>query len=83
MGTVHPPSDNQAHLDKPSLWLDQPTDESCSLLDLREDEPSLGDGEYTEEIYSLVEENGRFRGLFVQLSDLIGKASVTQDRPLP
>jgi hypothetical protein len=75
MGTDHPPRDKQAHLDKPSLWVDEPADDSLSLLEnaLREDEPSLWDGEHTEEVYSLLEENARLRGLLVQLSDLIRK----------
>jgi len=72
MGTDHPPGDKQAHLDKPSLWVDEPADDSLPLLEnaLREDEPSLWDGEHTEEVYSLLEEIGRLRGLLVQLSDL-------------
>jgi hypothetical protein len=71
MGTDHPPRDKQAHLDKPSLWVDEPADDSLSLLEnaLREDEPSLWDGEHTEEVYSVPEEG--LRGLLVQLSDLI------------
>jgi hypothetical protein len=75
MGTDHPPRDKQAHLDKPSLRADEPADDSLSLLEnaLREDEPSLWDGEHTEEVYSLLEENARLRGLLVQLSDLIRK----------
>jgi hypothetical protein len=70
MGTDHPPRDKQAHLDKPSLWVDEPADDSLSLLEnaLREDEPSLWDGEHTEEVYSVPEEG--LRGLLVQLSDL-------------
>ena len=73
MGTDHPPRDKQAHLDKPSLWVDEPADDSLSLLEnaLREDEPSLWDGEHTEEVYSLPEENAGLRGPLVQLSDLI------------
>ena len=55
MGTDHPPCDQQAH---------EPTDESLSLLEnaLREDEPSLGGGEHTEDVYSLLEENALLRG---------------------
>jgi hypothetical protein len=50
MGTDHPPRDKQAH---------EPTDESLSLLEnaLREDDPSLGGGEHTEDVYSLFEED--------------------------
>jgi hypothetical protein len=75
MGTDHPPRDQQAHLDKPSLWVHESSDDSLSLLEnaLREDEPSLWDGEHTEEVYSLLEENARLRGLLVQLSNLIRK----------
>ena len=51
MGTDHPPGDKQAHLDKPSLWVDEPADDSLSLLEnaLREDDSSLWDGEHTED----------------------------------
>ncbi len=75
MGTVHPLCDKQAHLAKPSLWVAEPADNSLSLLEnaLREDEPPLWDGEHTEEVYSLLEENARLRGLLVQLSNLIRK----------
>jgi hypothetical protein len=75
MRTDHPQLDKQAHLDKPSLWIDEPADDSLSLLEnaLREDDPSLWDGAHTEEVYSLLEENARLRGLLVQLSDLIRK----------
>ena len=71
MGTDHPPRDEQAHLAKPSLWVAEPADDSLLLLEnaLREDEPSLWDGEHTEEVYSVPEEG--LRGLLVQLSDLI------------
>ena len=70
MGTDHPPRDEQAHLAKPSLWVAEPADDSLLLLEnaLREDEPSLWDGEHTEEVYSVPEEG--LRGLLVQLSDL-------------
>ena len=71
MGTDHPARDEQAHLAKPSLWVAEPADDSLLLLEnaLREDEPSLWDGEHTEEVYSVPEEG--LRGLLVQLSDLI------------
>ena len=61
MGTDHPPRDKQAHFDKPSLWVDEPTDDSLSLLEnaLRGDEPSLWDGGHTEDDHSLLEENAR------------------------
>ena len=51
MGTDHPPRDKQAHLAKPSLWVAEPADDSLSLLEnaLRGDEPSLWDGEHTED----------------------------------
>lgn len=52
MGTDHPPRDKQAHLDKPSLWVAEPADDSLSLLEnaLREDEPSLWDGEHADDV---------------------------------
>ena len=61
MGTNHPPRDKQARLDKPSLWIDEPADDSLALLEnaLRGDEPSLRDGEHTDDDYSLREENAR------------------------
>ena len=79
MGIDHPPRDEQANLAKPSLFFAEPADDSLSLLEsaLRGDEPSLWDGEHTEEVYSLLEENARLRGLVVQLSNLILK-NVTQ-----
>jgi hypothetical protein len=75
MGTDYLPRDEQAHLAKPSLGVTEPTDDSLSLLEnaLRGDEPSLWDGEHTEEVFSLLEENARLRGLVVQLSNLLCK----------
>ena len=75
MGTDHSPRDKQAHLDKPSLWVDEPADDSLSLLGnaLRGDEFSLWDVEHTKEVCSLLEENARLRGLLVQVSNLIRK----------
>jgi len=69
------PQQNKRRGSEPSLWADEPADDSLLLLEnaLREDEPSLWDGEHTEEVYSLLEENARLRGLLVQLSDLIRK----------
>ena len=82
MGTVHPPRDKQTHLDKPSLWLDQPAEEFLSLENIfRKDEPSLGGKEFIEKICSPLEEHTRLRKLFGQLSDL--KTSVNQDKQLP
>ena len=51
METDHPPRDAQPHVAKPSLWVAEPVDDSLSLLEnaLREDEPSLWDGEHTED----------------------------------
>jgi hypothetical protein len=49
MRTDHLPRDKQAHLAKP--WVAEPVDDSFSLLEsaLREDEPSLWDGEHTDD----------------------------------
>jgi hypothetical protein len=79
MGTDHSPRDKQAHLAIPSLWVAKPADDSLSRLEnaLRGDEPSLWDGEHTEDVNSLIDENARLRGLVVQLSTLILK-NVTQ-----
>jgi hypothetical protein len=65
MGTDHPPRDKRAHLNKPSLWVDEPADDSLALLEKadREDKPSLRDGEHTEEVYCLLEEHTGLRGL--------------------
>ena len=54
MGTDHPSRDKQAHRAKPSLWAAEPIDDSLSLLEnaLREDEPSLWDGEHTDDVNS-------------------------------
>ena len=61
MGTDHPLRDKQAHLARPSLWVAEPVDEFFSLLKnaLREDEPSLGEGDHTEDGYSPIDENAR------------------------
>jgi len=81
MGTEHPPRGEQAYLTKPSLWVAEPADGSLPLLANahREDEPSLCDGEYTEAVYSLLEENARLRRLLVQLTDVTRK-NVVQAR---
>ena len=81
MGRDHSPRDKQAHLAKPSLWVAEPADGSLPLLANahREDEPSLCDGEYTEAVYSLLEENARLRRLLVQLTDVTRK-NVVQAR---
>ena len=73
MGTDHPPRDKQVHLNKPSLWADEPADNSLALLEnaLRKDEPSLRDGEHTEEVCSLLGKNAGLRAPLVQLSDHI------------
>ena len=73
MAIDHPPRDMQGHLGKPSLWVDEPTDDAHSLLQdaLREDEPALWGDEHADDVHSLLEENARLRGLLVQLSDLI------------
>jgi len=72
MGTDRPPRD-QAYPAKPPLWVAEPVDDSLSLLEnaLRGDEPSLWDGEHTEDVNSLIGENARLRRLVVQLSNLI------------
>ena len=69
MGRDHSPRDKQAHLAKPSLWVAEPAGEQA----LRQHEPSLWDGEHTEDVNSLIAENARLRGLVVQLSNLILK----------
>ena len=73
MGTNHSPRDKQAHLAKPSLWVAEPADDTLSLPEnaLRGDEPSLWDGDHTEDVNSLIDENARLRRLVVQLSNLI------------
>ena len=75
MGTDHPPRDKQAHLATPSLWVNEPANDSLALLEnaLREDEPSLWDSGHIEDVNSPLEETARLRGLLVQLSDLIRK----------
>jgi hypothetical protein len=70
----HLPRNKPTHLDGPTLWADEPTDDALSLLEenaLREDESVLWDDEHTDNVHSLLEENARLRGLLVQLSDLI------------
>jgi len=75
----HPPRNKQSHLDGPSLWADEPSNDVLSLLEedaLREDESALWDDEHTDNVHSLLQENARLRGLLVQLSDLIRKNTV-------
>jgi hypothetical protein len=70
------PRNKQSHVDGPSLWADEPTDDALSLLEedvLREDESALWDNEHTGEVHLLLQENARLRGLLVELSDLIRK----------
>jgi hypothetical protein len=57
----HPPRHKQVDLGKPSLWVDEPADDSLALLEnaLRGDEPSRWEDKHTEDDYSLLEENAR------------------------
>jgi hypothetical protein len=82
MGTDHPPRDEQARLAKPSLWVAEPALEPRSPLEnpLRGHGLPIWDGEHTENVSSLVEENARLRGLVVQLSNLILKNVVVPAR---
>ena len=74
MGADHPLRDRQAHLATSSLRFAEPADCLSPLENaFREDEPSLWDGEHTEDDSLLIEENARLRGLVVQLSHLILK----------
>ena len=68
-----PPRYKQGRPGEPTLWADEPTDDTLPLLEdvLREDEPPLWVDEHTDDVQSLLEENARLRGLLVQLSDLI------------
>jgi hypothetical protein len=69
----NPPRNKQGRPGEPSLWANKPADDALPPLEdaLREDEPSLGVDEHTDDVHSLIEENARLRGLLVQLSDLI------------
>ena len=71
----HPPQNKRVRRGEPSLWVDEPVDNSLSLLEnaLRGDEPALCRNEHTDETHALIEENARLRELLVQLSDLIRK----------
>jgi hypothetical protein len=74
MGTAYPPRDKQGRRSEPSLWADEPTDDTLSRLvenALRGDEPALCGDEHTDDVHSLLEENARLRRLLVQLSGLI------------
>lgn len=77
MGTDHPSRSKQDYLGEPSLWADEPGDDTLALLEenaLREDEPALWDEEHADGVHSLLEENARLRGLLVQLSDIINRS---------
>ncbi len=74
MGTDHPRRDKQAYLATSSLWIAEPADCLSPLENaLQGGESLLSDGEHTEDINSLIDENARLRELVVQLSSLILK----------
>ena len=74
MEADYPACNKQGPLGEPSLWVDEPTDDTLLLLEenaLRRDEPARCCDVHTDDVQSLLEENARLRGLLVQLSDLI------------
>jgi hypothetical protein len=72
MELAHSPH-RQSRRVEPSLWTNEPVDDAFSLLDnaLRGDGPAPCGDEHADEVYSLREENARFRELLAQLSELI------------
>jgi hypothetical protein len=69
----HPLRNKQGRLGEPTLWVAEPADDAPSLVEdaLREDDAPLWGDDHSDDVYSLLEENARLRGLLVQLSDLI------------
>ena len=72
MRIEHPPRNKQRRPTEPSLWDDEDTDGTLSLLK-KNDETLFEDDERSDDITSLLEENARLRGLLVKLSDLVLK----------
>jgi hypothetical protein len=80
MGINHSPHHRQGGASEPTLWADDPADDSPALFDedaLRGDEAALWGEERADDIHLLLEENARLRGLLVQLSDLIRKNGIS------
>jgi hypothetical protein len=80
MGINHSPHHRQGGVSEPTLWADDPADDTLSLFDedaLRGDEAALWGEERAEDIHLLLEENARLRELLVQLSDLIRKNGIS------
>ena len=71
MQTDHP--QQKRPRSEPSLWADEPADDTLSLLEnaLREDEPAHCGGEHDDDVHSLREENARLRGLVIKLSEIL------------
>jgi hypothetical protein len=75
METEHLPPDTLGCLAELSYGVDEYTDGAVSLPEgaFREDEPSLWDAEYSDEMFSLLEGNARRRRLLVQLQHHLQK----------
>ena len=67
------PQQNKRRRNEPSLWPDEPAEDSPALLEntVREDKPAPCGGEHDDEVDSLREENARLRGLVIKLSELV------------
>jgi hypothetical protein len=81
MGINHSQLYRRGSVSEPTLWADNPADDTFSLFDdvaLRDDEPALWAEERADDIQLLLEENARLRGLLIQLSDLIRKNGVNK-----
>ena len=72
MRIEHLPRNTRRRPAEPSLWDDENTDGTVSLLE-KHDEALFEDDERGDDITSLLEENARLRGLLVKLSDLVLK----------
>ncbi|HEY3890492.1 MAG TPA: hypothetical protein VGM00_00880 [Bradyrhizobium sp.] len=80
MGINHSPHHRQGAISGPTLWADDPPDDTLSLFDedaLRGDEAALWGDERADDIHLLLEENARLRALLAQLSDLIRKTGIS------
>jgi hypothetical protein len=80
MGINHSPHHRQGGISGPTLWADDPPDDTFSLFDedaLRGDEAALWGEDRADDIHLLLEENARLRALLAQLSDLIRKTGIS------
>jgi hypothetical protein len=79
MGINQSPYHRRGAVSGPTLWADDPGDDTLSLFEttLRDDETAPWGEERTDDIHMLLEENARLRALLAQLSDLLRKNGIS------